>query len=467
MINVSSAIDPFKLIQRPLTCAIAGGLMVAIDHPILNVALRCLIGAQITEGSLFSRSLSAISFAALDTLVTNELFGTPVWFGRSLSLLCVGLAISILWNRKHNSDFAIAPAVHFLVSAPAVLRAVSSITTGWLLGLTLKDFLRANSLQDLITCLKVHFTFIAIPLTLGLLTSRTLPPFVDHLIFGTPFIFSLALCMKSEIIDLNRSESKIDELKEKARTLQSQNTLLTDKNKSLLLWTKTYQSQNTQLQDETARLNSTVTTLQLQKTELTDANADLAQKNSVLRQRCQQLEAERDHLSAQTTMRTLPNVISSWCDDDRVLSKFRCGISLVPCVALTLDPDKNSFWDEEQILHWLKSNKTSPATRLPLDIADLKPMPMVNKLISLRLQYLKSTLENCKNKLHDRAAIRAAYEEVQEYCSENAYLFDDLLTTKNRDPRTIDALDLHEEVSDEPTPRPLLAHLDLATNQLN
>ncbi len=140
---------------------------------------------------------------------------------------------------------------------------------------------------------------------------------------------------------------------------------------------------------------------------------------------------------------------------------------MVPCVALTLDPDKNSFWEEDQILLYHKSKKESPATRLPLDIADLNPMPKVNKLIALRLQRLKNALENCKNKLHDRAAIRAAYEEVQEHCPELAYLFDDLLTTKNRDPRTIDALALHEEVSDEPNTREPLAHLDLATNSLN
>lgn len=158
-------------------------------------------------------------------------------------------------------------------------------------------------------------------------------------------------------------------------------------------------------------------------------------------------------------MRTLPNTASCLFDKDRILSKFTCLISQDPCVAPVLDPIGNVLYEEDQILHWLKTNKTSPATNLPLTVEQLKPLPKLNALIQSRLEFLKSTsIEKGLKVLSNQKAIQEAYAEMKEHCPELLYLFDNLLM----DLPSLEALDLHKPVRDKASVRPHHEYLDLA-----
>src|SRR5262249_26856527 len=81
--------------------------------------------------------------------------------------------------------------------------------------------------------------------------------------------------------------------------------------------------------------------------QLTEQNAELTRRNADLRRALRNVTDERDHLHAVTQMRTLSNTVASWYDDDRILSKFVCLISQIPCVAPVLDPDGNSLFEED------------------------------------------------------------------------------------------------------------------------
>jgi len=160
---------------------------------------------------------------------------------------------------------------------------------------------------------------------------------------------------------------------------------------------------------------------------LIDENSDLAQENSELVRENEVLTDQCATLKAQSEMRTLPNTISSWFDNDPILSKFPCLITQTPCVAPVADPDGNTLYEKDQVLHWLKTKKESPANRLPLEVERLKPLPKLNALIQSRLQDLKDVCENSQKSVSDSVAIVAAREEMKIECPELAYLFDDLL----------------------------------------
>lgn len=162
--------------------------------------------------------------------------------------------------------------------------------------------------------------------------------------------------------------------------------------------------------------------------DLIDENADLAQENSELREDIEELTNQRNNHKAQAQMRSLPNTVSSWYDKDPILSKFSCLITQTPCVAPVADPDGNSLYEKDQILHWLQTKKTSPANRLPLEAAQLKDLPKLNDLIQFRLQCLKNACEQSQQSLADcDKKISEAHEEMKKECPELVYLFADLL----------------------------------------
>lgn len=79
-------------------------------------------------------------------------------------------------------------------------------------------------------------------------------------------------------------------------------------------------------------------------------------------------------------------------EDDIVFKHFECGIDQGPTCDLVLDPtDKKTFYHRKSIHNWLGRNQISPKTRDPLTLAKLVEMPNVNRLITERQEFYKTT----------------------------------------------------------------------------
>jgi len=189
--------------------------------------------------------------------------------------------------------------------------------------------------------------------------------------------------------------------------------------------------------------------------------SELSRKKSKLKEKNTKLKRKNSNFSAQVKMTSLQNVISSWCDNDPILSKFVCLISSSPIVVPVLGPDKNSLYEKGQIELWLKDNETSPVDRSYLTADMLQPMPKLGALIAKRLKDLENLIHNPKMALKlPLKEIFEAHQEVKELCPGLLYLFKDFMSG----PDTLEALDLHQAPTKKAPTRPIFAYLDLASS---
>lgn len=81
---------------------------------------------------------------------------------------------------------------------------------------------------------------------------------------------------------------------------------------------------------------------------------------------------------------------------DLLFKNYICNISFGSARIPVMDPTNNiSIYDRKEIKKWLSNNSTSPITRKPLKIGELKSNPKLQQLIDERLQFHQDRILKC------------------------------------------------------------------------
>lgn len=83
-------------------------------------------------------------------------------------------------------------------------------------------------------------------------------------------------------------------------------------------------------------------------------------------------------------------------NDDPVLQRYRCAIGLETPIQVVMDPNGVALYERKNILEWFHKSATSPVTRDPLQIAQLKPNWAIQAIIDHRRDFIRR--QNEKNK---------------------------------------------------------------------
>ena len=100
-------------------------------------------------------------------------------------------------------------------------------------------------------------------------------------------------------------------------------------------------------------------------------------------------------------------------EDDDVLGLYICPITRCPIRYAVLDPTTNTMFERAAIEAWIDANHSSPASRRPLERADLVPATETQVLIDNRLQHLQEEREAVGRYIHEMIAARQQEPAVE------------------------------------------------------
>lgn len=353
--------------------ATASGTIIGFAESIspVGIAFRGLLGSCISDSSRIAQTVtSAIAFTSLQLIAEHFLspYVSPM-ASRTISILAVGSLLSLLLNKRIIKD-----AVFF--SALASTAPFFSF------------FIKNNSL------------------VIGMASEVT---------WGFSFGSGFAILLDTTFHNIQRFFKKFLFINVPLQV-------------SALAALHFHQNYNPYLHIGVIAIAFIVGLMNNFKQRLRGLDSELGAENSELREQIQALQKERDDLFARTKMHTLAAAISQLFEDDIVFQKLTCLISLNHTLSPVIDPtDEKTIYEEDEILHWLTSNTSSPTTRAPLTEDALIRLPKVRALIASRLEFYKKLIEDHQNTLLDGDAVREAVEELRRLCPKLSGLLDPIL----------------------------------------